>query len=82
VYAVLLLAGYRTFGLTGAPAVPTAWWPGAPRWSLNTLWRAYRAAFGQQHDFLPLCSPIPSDWGEKERLLRALRNAVFAAARS
>lgn len=82
VYAVLLLAGYRTFGLTHAPPVPTRWWTGAPRWSLNTLWRAYRAAFWQQHQFQPLCAPFPADWGEKEQLLVALRNAVFAAARS
>ena len=82
VYALLLLAGYRTFGLTRAPNVPTRWWRGSPRWSLNTLWRAYRAAFWQQHDFRPLYSATPADWGEKERLLAALRNAVFAAARS
>jgi len=82
VYALLLLAGYRTFGLTHAPPVPTRWWRGAPRWSLNTLWRAYRAALWQQHDFLPLSSPFPDNWRENHRLLPALRNAVFAAARS
>lgn len=82
VYAILLLAGYRTFGLTRASTVPTNWWHGSPRWSLNTLWRAYRAAFWQQHDFHALFSPFPPDWGEKELLLLALRNAVFAAARS
>lgn len=82
VYALLLLAGYRTFGLTAAPAVPTRWWRGSPRWSLNTLWRTYRTAFWQQHQFHPLCSPTPPDWAEKELLLAALRNAVFAAARS
>lgn len=82
VYALLLLAGYRTWQLTGAPPVPTRWWRGSPRWSLTTLWRAYRAAFWGQHVFHPLCSPSPADWGEKERLLLALRNAVFAAARA
>jgi hypothetical protein len=82
VYAVLLLAGYRTFALTRAPTVPTCWWRGSPRWSLNTLWRAYRAAFWQQHHFHPLFTSSPPDWGEKELLLLALRNAVFAAARS
>lgn len=81
-YSLLLLAGYRTWRLTDAPAVPTRWWRGSHRWSLNTLWRSYRAAFWGQHDFHPLCTPSPADWGEKERLLRALRNAVFAAARS
>jgi hypothetical protein len=49
---------------------------------LNTLWRAYRAAFWGQHDFHPLCTPTPHDWGEKEALLQILQNAVFAAARS
>jgi len=44
VYSLLLLAGYRTWGLAAAPGVPTRWWRGSPRWSLNTLWRAYRAA--------------------------------------
>ncbi|MCB8981757.1 MAG: hypothetical protein H6657_30490 [Ardenticatenaceae bacterium] len=44
VYALLLLAGYRSWGLTGAHAVPTRWWQGSGRGSLNTLWRGYRAA--------------------------------------
>jgi hypothetical protein len=82
VYSLLLLAGYRTFGLTANTHVPTRWWRGSQRWSLNALWRAYRAAFWQQHDFHPLCSPFPSDWAEKEPLLLALRNAIFASARS
>lgn len=82
VYALLLLAGYRTFGLTTNARVPTRWWRGSQRWSLNTLWRTYRAAFWQPHDFLPFSSPFPDDWGENHRFLPALRNAVFAAARS
>ncbi len=43
VYALLLLAAYRTWGLLDGPAIPTRWWSGAPRWSFNTLWRQYRA---------------------------------------
>jgi len=82
VYALLLLAGYRTWGLCQAPTVPTRWWRGSQRWSLNTLWRAYRAALWGQHDFHPLCTPTPGDWGDKETRLAILQNAVFAAARS
>ena len=82
VYSLLLLAGYRSWGLSGAPDVPTRWWRGSGRWSLNTLWRAYRAALWGRHDFHPLCLPTLGDWGEKEMLLTALRNAVFASARS
>lgn len=82
VYCLLLLAGYRTWGLCGAPDVPTRWWRGSPRWSLNTLWRAYRSALWGHREFLPLCTPSPGDWLEKETLLRALTNAVLASARS
>jgi hypothetical protein len=82
VYALLLLAGYRAWGLTRGPTVPTAWWRGSGRWSLNTLWRAYRSELWQMQDFHPLCTPSPRDWGEKETLLLALGNAAFAAARA
>lgn len=82
VYAVLLLAGYRTWGLSRAPQVPTRWWRGSGRWSLNTLWRAYRAALWQKHDFQPLWSATPPNWTENDAFSRALRNSVFAAARS
>jgi hypothetical protein len=82
VYALLLLAGYRTWGLARAPNVPTRWWLGSARWSFNTLSRAFRAALWGEHRFHPLCAPSPPDWAEKEQLLFALRNAAFASARS
>lgn len=82
VYSLLLMAGYRTWGLTTSPTVPTRWWRGSQRWSLNTLWRAFRAELWQTSEFQPLFKALPSDWGEKERLLAALRNAVLASARS
>jgi hypothetical protein len=82
VYALLVLAGYRTWGLCGAPAVPTRWWRGANRWSLNTLWRAYRAALWGSHEFRPLWTVTTRDWGEKEALLLALRHSAFSSARS
>src|SRR5207253_1415239 len=31
--SVLLLAAYRTWGLTRHPRTTAKWWPGAPRWS-------------------------------------------------
>lgn len=81
VYALLLLAGYRTWGLCTGPVVPTRWWRGAGRWSFNTLWRAYRAALWGSHTFQPLSLSFPSDQGQKESFLPALRNALFGAAR-
>lgn len=82
VYALLLLSAYRTWGLLGAPPVPTRWWRGAPRWSLNTLWRALRAELWHLPDFHPLRPSIANDWGEKRHWLPAFANAVLAAARS
>ena len=81
VYSVLLLAGYRAWGLCHGPPVPTRWWRGSGRWSLATLWRAYRAEFWGNHQFLPLYSLTPANWGVKETWLTGLLNAIFAAAR-
>jgi hypothetical protein len=82
VYSLLLLAGYRTFGLARAPDVPTRWWRGAARWSLATLLRAFRAAFWGQHAFRPLLTPTPYDWVGKQAYLDALKNSIYAAMRS
>lgn len=82
VYSLLLLGGYRTFGLARAPDVPTRWWRGAGRWSFATLLRSYRAALWGQHHFRPLFTPTSYDWPEKQRYLTALKNAIYASMRS
>jgi len=81
VYAVLLLAAYRTWGLLNGPPVPTRWWPGAKRWSFNTLWRHYRAACWQTPPFQALWTRTPDNWLKKEAFLLGLSNAVNASAR-
>jgi hypothetical protein len=80
VYSLLLLAGYRTWGLCNAPPVPTRWWRGADRWSFTTLHRAFRAALWGSHDFRPLWASSTGDWREKHDLLQALANAIYGAA--
>lgn len=82
VYALLLLAGYRTWGLSNAPPVPSRWWRGSGRWSLNTLWRGYRAALWGKQQFRPLESGSWLTWGDLTWIQPALRYAAFAAARS
>lgn len=82
VYSLLLLAGYRTWGLCGAPDVPTRWWRGSGRWSLNTLWRAYRAALWGSHEFRPLYRVTPDNMARNEAFCQGLFNAVYASARS
>ncbi|HVP49749.1 MAG TPA: transposase [Candidatus Bathyarchaeia archaeon] len=81
VYAILLLAGYRTWGLLGGPATPARWWPGAKRWSLSTLWRAYRAALWEKSEFQALWTTTGDNWWKKETWLAGLENAVAGAAR-
>jgi hypothetical protein len=82
VYAVLVLAGYRTWGLLGGPPAPARWWPGAKRWSLNTLWRSYRTELWGRGEFRALWTGIGANWVEKETWLAGMHNAVHAAARS
>ena len=84
VYSLLLLAGYRCWGLTHAPAVPSRWWSGARRWSLNTLWRGFRAALWGTHTFS--FTPVPPDTLATDIVSHifqpVLRHPVFAAARA
>jgi len=82
VYAVLVLAGYRAWGLLGGPPAPARWWAGSPRWSLNTLWRSYRAILWGTSEFRPLWTGTGDNWLKKETWLGGLYNAATAAARS
>jgi hypothetical protein len=82
VYAVLLLAGYRTWGWFNGPKTPGRWWPGASRWSFNTLWRSYRAAAWGQAEFRALWTTTGDNWLKKELWVAGLSNAVAASARA
>lgn len=81
-YGVLLLAGYRAWGWFGGPKAPGRWWPGAKRWSLNTLWRGYRAALWGDSEFRATWTGTGDNWPEKESWLAGLGNAVMGAARA
>jgi len=81
VYALLVLAGLKTWGLFGGPKAPARWWPGSARWSLTTLWRAYRAAFWGEHAFRAIWTASGDNWLKKEACLQGLWNAVCGAAR-
>lgn len=82
VYALLLLAGYRSWGLCDGPATPARWWKGAGRWSFNTLWRAFRAALWGTSDFQAVCNLTTDNWRKKELWLSSFFNAAAAASRS
>lgn len=82
VYALLLLAGYRTWGLLDGPACPGRWWPGSRRWSFNTLWRGYRAALWGTPDFRAVWTSTGDNWLKKGDWIAALRNSAAGAARA
>ena len=81
VYAILLLTGYRTWGLCSGPPTPARWWPGAKRWSLTTLWRSYRSALWNLSEFRTLCTTTPTDWWKIQDWFPALHNSLSAASR-
>jgi hypothetical protein len=81
VYAVLVLAGYRTWGLLGGPRPVARWWGGGRRWSFNDLWRAYRQALWGRSEFHPSWSPTGDNWLKMEAWLAARENAVLSSAR-
>jgi hypothetical protein len=82
VYSVLVLAGYRAWGLTHSPLRPPArWWGGAPRWSLGTLWRGYRQELWSTPDFVALWSRTGDNWPEKHARITALHNAIGSSLR-
>lgn len=60
VYSVLILTGYKTFGLARALAFPTRWWRGSGRWSFATLLRSFRASLWGQHQFQSLFAVTPT----------------------
>jgi len=79
VYSLLMLAAYRTWGLTHGPPVPTRWWRGSGRWSFNTLWRSIRAALWATPRFYPGRDPTTHNLGGNLSRVPTLPYAVHAA---
>ncbi len=81
VYALLLLAGYRTWGLCRGPSGPARWWHGSRRWSFNTLWQAYRSALWNTPDFRAVWTGTGDNWLKKGDWIAGLWNSVAGATR-
>ena len=86
VYAVLVLAGYRTWPLTAGPPPLARWSRGSPltpkRWSFNSLWRAYRAELWATPAYRAIWTPTPGNWPDTQACLGALSNAIAGSARA
>lgn len=82
-YAVLVLAGYRAWGLTRGTVRPAGrWWSGAARWSLGTLWRGYRQELWGTAEFRALWTGTGAHWWEKEAWVAGMQNAVQGSLRA
>ena len=82
VYALLVLAGYRTWGLLNGPSSLGRWSKGSKRWSFNALWRAFRAALWNTPDFQAVWTTTGDNWLKKGDWLAAKWNSISAAARA
>jgi hypothetical protein len=83
-YGVMVLAGFRTWGLGAGPASLRAagrWWGEAKRWSMGTLWRGYRSEVWGAGEFRPVLLPSQEGWPKKEVLLAGMGNSVAGSLR-
>lgn len=81
-YAVVVLAGIRTWGLGRGPiAAPGRWWGGSGRWSLARLWQGYRQELWGAADFHRVWSGTGGNWYEMADWLAARTNATLASSR-
>jgi hypothetical protein len=82
VYAILVLAGYRTWRLSPGPA-PVARWSHRPRrWSFNTLWRTYRAEFWNLPPYRLSWTPTTANWPDPVDRMNTLWNSIGGAVRA
>jgi len=82
VYAILVLAGYRTWHLSTGP-LPAGGWSQRPRrWSFNTLWRAYRTELWNVPPYRASWTPTMANWPDQATRIDILWNAVGGAARA
>lgn len=82
-YSVLVLTGYRAWGLGPSPQPPPGrWWPGGQRWSLNRLWQALRAELWEVGEFRPVWTRTTDNWWKMTDWLAARDHAITGAERA
>ena len=81
-YSVMVLAGFRVWGLGVGTMRPAGrWWGGSRRWSMGSLWGGYRSEMWGAHEFRPILVPTREGWPKKEALLAGMSNAVAGSQR-
>jgi hypothetical protein len=80
VYSLLILAGYRCWGLSPGPLRPPGtWWRGSGRWSLDQLVQALRRELGAVAAYRPVWTRMTGEWWEMADWMDLQTNALQAA---
>lgn len=83
VVSLLLLSGYRAWGLGAGTVRPAGrWWAGSRRWSFGRLWQGFRQEVWGSEEFRRVFSGTSTNWYEKEGWLIARQNAIQGARRA
>lgn len=81
--SLLLLAGYRTWGLgPGTIRSPGRWWRGSGRWSFGRLWQGFRQEVWGEVEFRRIWLGTEANWAEKVDWLQARQQAVQGLRRA
>ena len=80
-YALLLFAGYRTWGICHQPLPTPRWQQHVRRWSISTLLRAFRAAFWHSPQFRTAWSPSTDNWADIDAWINVSANAATFSTR-
>jgi hypothetical protein len=78
-YALLILTGYRTWGLGPGPVPDLGRWYAARRWSIGRLRQGLRQELWQLGEFQPVWTRSPDSWAEITAWVQTRTPAVAAA---
>jgi hypothetical protein len=82
VWSLLVLSGYRAWGMGRGPLRPLgSWWAGSGRWSFGQLWQGLRAELWDVRDFPAALRRIPRNRPVKRPWRPAWQPAALGARR-
>jgi hypothetical protein len=80
-YALLIFAGYRTWGVRHGPPALGRWRTTARRWSIATLLRHLRASLWQNPEFRTVWLPSSDNWAKTDAWIALTFNAAATSTR-
>jgi hypothetical protein len=82
VWSLLVLSGYRAWGMGRGPLRPLGcWWAGSGRWSFGQLWQGMRQELWDLHDFPSGVRRITGNQPKNRRWAPAWQAAALGARR-